>query len=111
MSDFDEMCKRFVELKESIKNKETELGIIRKKLLRQLDNDSKEQISTKYFTVLKRELVTRRLLKNNVPNDIYEQYATETSSTILEVLPEKKMESRRRRSRSRGKRSPQKKMD
>ncbi len=97
MSSVSELCANYIALKAKAKSLENEIETSRQAILRVLDEKNLDQLSVPGYTVNKKVVRQKRISKDLLPPDIYDQYAKQTVMTQLEVLTEEKVEQRRNR--------------
>jgi CBS-domain-containing membrane protein len=83
----DQMARTYLQLKSQMKSLEEQLDLVRTDMERVLEDQNKSKIVTSLYTIDKRNLVTERILKERVPQEIWKQYKTIQSHTCLYVRP------------------------
>ncbi len=81
----DQMARTYLQLKLQIKSLEEQLELVRSDIEQCLEDHNKSKIVTSHYTIDKRNLITERLLKDNIPKEIWNQYKTTHSHSCLYV--------------------------
>ena len=89
MEDIDKLLKIWFENKAEIKHLETRNEIIKKKLEKIMKEKSITHLTTNNYKVTKRTQETSRVLKNDLPSDLWEKYSTINRFSVVNIYKRK----------------------
>ena len=99
---FNKMIKEYIEAREQMKIVEEYLESCKTRIQDHMKNNDLNSITIDNYKVENKKITTQRMLKSNVPEDIWNKYSSPTTHTSLYVTKvDPDMKSRRGRSKSR----------
>ncbi len=75
MESIDQFSQQYLSLKTQIKNLEDQLEEVRSKIEDEMERSNKTKIVTSHHTIEKRPLVTERITRQSVPEELWKRYA------------------------------------
>ena len=98
---FNAMVKEYIEAREQMKIVEDYLDSCKTKIQDYMQNASLDSITIDNYKVENKKITTQRMLKSNVPEDIWNKYSSPTTHKSLYVTRIDRDSKPRRRSKSR----------
>lgn len=71
----DQLSSRYLSIKEKIKQLETEVELVRTQIENEMEYANKTKMVTATYTIEKRPLSSERMVRANVPEEIWKRYA------------------------------------
>ena len=101
--EIDKLLFRYYKIKEKIKDYQEYLEDVKIKIEDIFEEYDTDHIKSDNFEAFQKTVAAKRICKSDLPSDIYERYARETTFTTFQVT--KRGEKATRRSRSRNRKS------
>jgi hypothetical protein len=83
----EQMARAYLQLKDQIKSLESQLELVRNDINAYLDDNGKNKIVTESYSIDKRSLTIERIVKDKVPEDIWNRYKVTHSHSCIYVRP------------------------